>query len=116
MAFYWHFRQVYHIIRVLLQEGIPHNLFVLKRSRFDNAAIEAITVFLIPRKPATGVKTIFDEHKIPPFFVAACEIGGFIPIIDQTKYSTITEEEIVQTMVACSLTNAEFEHLKSIIY
>lgn len=29
-----------------------------------------------------GVKTFYDEAKaVPPFFVAACEIGGFLPII-----------------------------------
>lgn len=81
---------------MLIEQNIPHNLFALKRPSFsDNNYL--VTVFLFPRKPAVGkvylkpltfifpllgVKAFYDTgHGIPPFFVAASEIGGFLPII-----------------------------------
>ena len=95
---------VYGVIKILLAKNIPHNLFILKRSSFNakdskkERSNEYITIILVPRKPAyglvkmflkiliiiLGVKTLYedrDDHLIPPFFVAACEIGGFVPII-----------------------------------
>lgn len=82
---------------MLIEQNIPHNLFGLRRPSFSGTN-NLVTVFLFPRKPAIGevylkttlnfifhmlgVKAFYDTgHGIPPFFVAASEIGGFLPII-----------------------------------
>ena len=98
-------RQIYVAIEVMLKENIPHNLFAMRGSPFSTfmpSIDTGIRIILFPKSPAFGrdvcvvcssmihslpviytdtSKVHSDPEHTPPFFAAACELGGFIQIV-----------------------------------
>lgn len=75
------------LIEYCCQKNIPHNLFVTRRSKFDE-----ICIFLFPRHVANfGVDKVYTSH----LNVAFCELSGYIPIGDEELFDSIEENYIL---------------------
>ncbi|KAI6660193.1 GDP-D-glucose phosphorylase 1-like isoform X2 [Oopsacas minuta] len=77
------------IIEVLIQKDIPHNIVFCKRH--DKATL----VLVFPRNSTVHMQKSHGkpcEHKVP-FFVAACELAGIIPVTD--GFDDLTESDCV---------------------
>lgn len=108
---------VQKVIDILLANNLPHNVVMYRGVPFNahsSACSSVIRILVIPRKPVYGIKELYEDGKdIQPFCAAACEIGlGFIPVIDQAKYPTITEDEVVAILSEMALNTEEFQTLK----
>ncbi|KAL5463550.1 hypothetical protein EMCRGX_G032455 [Ephydatia muelleri] len=79
-----------------------------------SATSSVIRILVIPRKPVYGIKELYEDGRdMQPFCAAACELGlGFIPVIDQAKYPTITEDEVMTILSQMALSTEEFQTLK----
>ena len=70
-----------------------------------------IRFYLFPRKHQFEV-SLLPNHG---FNAAFCELAGHIVVLDEEKYSYLTEEEVVAGLEAISLSSSEFNHLKEVI-
>ncbi|GIY01252.1 hypothetical protein CDAR_213131 [Caerostris darwini] len=80
------------LIDFLVEEKIPHNVFLTRGKRFttseENWEICPLRVYVWAREAYFGTK---NDHS---FNVAVCELAGHIPIKDENSYECITEEDI----------------------
>ena len=104
------------MIDILLVNNIPHNVVMYRGAPFNaySATSSVIRILVIPRKPVYGIKELYEDGTdMQPFCAAACELGlGFIPVIDQTKYPTITEDDVMAILSQMALSTEEFQTLK----
>ena len=102
------------VIEVLILRGIAHNIVFCKRD--ENTSL----VLVFPRKSTLHMQKsqgMPSEHKVP-FFVAACELAGIIPVV--SGFEDLTECDCVSLMQECKLDDATYEetieHIKSMVW
>lgn len=120
---------IFRVVELLLENGIPHNLTMLRGPPFSVTMATTdhlpppppmppptfVRAILIPRKPVLGFKQLYHQNESgppPPFFAASCELAlGLIPIMDKEKYATMSEEEIVSRLREQELSEEEFSKI-----
>ena len=93
------------IIEVLQLRDIPHNIVFCKR------ADKATLVLVFPRKSTVNTQKsqgMPNEHKIP-FFLAASELSGIIPVTE--GFGDLTESDCLRIMKESMLDEATFKAL-----
>lgn len=105
-------RAIFAVVDVLLEGDIPHNLVILKGTPFepDKGPAQVVKTILIPRRPHHGGQGL---PAVPPLLsAAACELAqGFIPVLDTSRFQTLTEQEILQILQEKSLSEKDFQLL-----
>lgn len=115
-------RLIYQVVSLLLESGVPYNIVMLRgpppfTTSHNTQHSHIIRTILVPRKPVIGFKQLYQrEGGPPPFFAAACELGlGLIPIMDQERYTSISEDEILSRLREQGMGSEKFTELCSII-
>ena len=93
------------VIEVLLIRDIPHNIVFCKRE--DKATL----VLVFPRKSTINTQKsqgMPSEHKVP-FFVAASELAGIIPVTE--GFEDLTESDCISIIKESMLDDATFQAL-----
>lgn len=108
-------KEVYRLVQVLLEKGIPHNMTIVWGKHFElGEHSNCVRVLLFPRKPVYGMKNLFGEDKEKPlFFQAALELGGFVPVMDESRFDSITEKEIIDVLNLVALEKGTLQEVEA---
>ncbi len=111
--FYLLLRNVFKVVELLIQHGIPHNVVIMRGKHFTEES-EVVRVVVFPKQPAkgtdqvtrtlklsvyahAGAKKLIDDgdQGLPAFVVAAMEVIGFVVVVGRCDCVCLNQGYII---------------------
>ncbi|CAH1791781.1 unnamed protein product [Owenia fusiformis] len=100
-------RSVHALTSCFQDNDTAHNLFMTRGQSFQDASKCTVRTYLWPRRNVFGIKDG------AAFNVAVAELGGHLPLKDETNFETLTEELAQQTFSDASLDESDYSKIRT---
>ncbi|XP_037916842.1 GDP-D-glucose phosphorylase 1-like isoform X2 [Hermetia illucens] len=81
--------KVYKLVRYMIDNGIPHNLFFTLAKHKEERVMRII---VYPRDKMCALKSTTDLN------IAFCELSGFLPLSNEKHFTQLTEAELLEAI------------------